>query len=90
LLVSFHCFILFLGESVENLLQNYKKIETDNVSGCKVAEELYILVNKTKNRRDEISCTTKQVLLIADFEDYYSIEKFTKITNSFYTHFCFI
>jgi hypothetical protein len=57
------------------------------VSGCKVAGEIYNLINKTKNRRDEISCTPKHVLLIADFEVYYSIEKFTKITNSFYNTF---
>jgi hypothetical protein len=44
----------------------------DNISGCEVAEELDILVNKMKNRRDENLCTSKHVSLLSDFEDHLS------------------
>jgi hypothetical protein len=45
-----------------------KEVENDNISGCEVAEELHILVNKMKNSRDENLCTSKHVLLLSDFE----------------------
>jgi hypothetical protein len=39
-MMYFHCFLLFLGDSIENFLQYYKNIEIDNISGCEVTEEL--------------------------------------------------
>jgi hypothetical protein len=35
------------------------------MSGCEVAEELDILVNKMTNRGDENFCTSKLVLLLS-------------------------
>jgi hypothetical protein len=62
--------VLFLGESNEKMQQYYKKPENDNISGCEVAEELDILVDKMKNRRDEKVCISKHVSLLSDFEDH--------------------
>jgi hypothetical protein len=51
--------ISFLGKSTESLLQYHKKIESDTISGSEVAEELDILANEMKIRRDENFCTSK-------------------------------
>jgi hypothetical protein len=39
------------------MLQYYKKIRSDSIRGCEVAEELNILVNKMTNMWDE-NCRT--------------------------------
>jgi hypothetical protein len=54
----------------------------DSISGSEIASELNILLNKMKSRRDENFCTTKLNTIIR-FEDVYSTEQFTKVTNSF-------
>jgi hypothetical protein len=75
----FHCFVLFLGDSVENLLQYYNNIEIDNISGCKVTEALDVLVNKTW----EIRISHLRVgITVIGFEYYFTYEQFTKVANS--------
>jgi hypothetical protein len=41
-----------------------KKVENYNISGCEVAEELDILVNKLKNRGVENLCTSEHMFLL--------------------------
>jgi hypothetical protein len=48
-----------------------------------VAEELDILANKMKSRRDENSHTSKFISLLSDAEDFYSNDKFSEVDNSF-------
>jgi hypothetical protein len=36
-----------------------------------------------RNRRDEIFCTSKLILLLSDVEDFYSNDKFSEVANSF-------
>jgi hypothetical protein len=52
------------------LLQYHKKIESDTVSGSEVDEELDILANKMKSRRDENFRTSKIISLLSDVEGF--------------------
>jgi hypothetical protein len=74
--------VSFLGKSTECLLQYHKKIEHDTISG-KVAEELGILANKMKSRRDENFHTSKLISLLSDAEDFYSNDKLSEVADSF-------
>jgi hypothetical protein len=66
------------------LLQYHKKkIESDTISGSEVAEELDILANKMKSKRDENFCTSKLIPLLSDVENFYSNDKFSEVANSF-------
>jgi hypothetical protein len=65
------------------LLQYHKKIASTTISGSEVAEELDILANKMKSRRDENVCTSKFVSILLDVEDFYSNDKFSEVANSF-------
>jgi hypothetical protein len=53
------------------------------MSGSEVAEELDILTNKMKSRRDENVRTAKLISLLSDFEDFYSNDQFSEVANSF-------
>jgi hypothetical protein len=51
-------------------------MESDTISGSEVAEELDILANKIKSRRDGNFRTSKLISLLSDVEDFYSNDKF--------------
>jgi hypothetical protein len=67
----------------ECLLQYRKKIESDTILGGEVAEELDILANKMKSKRDENFRTSKLISLLSDFQNFYSNDKFSEVANSF-------
>jgi hypothetical protein len=50
-------YFYFLESQLKICCNIDRKVENDIISGCEVAEEFYILVNKMKNRRDENLCT---------------------------------
>jgi hypothetical protein len=78
-IVWFH----FLESQLKVCCNTIKKIESDTISGSEVAEELDILANKMKSRRDENFCTSKLISLLSDVEDFYSNDKFSQVANSF-------
>jgi hypothetical protein len=51
------------------------------------SEELDILANKMKRRRDENFCTSKLISLLSDVEDFYSNDEFLEVANSFSNRF---
>jgi hypothetical protein len=70
-------------ESQLKVCCNTIKNINDTISGSEVAEELDILANKMKSRRDENFRTSKLISLLSDIEDFYSNDKFSEVTNSF-------
>jgi hypothetical protein len=78
-IVWFH----FLESQLNVCCNTIKKIESDTISGSEVAEELDILANKMKSRRDDNFCTSKLISLLSDVEDSYSNDKFSDVANSF-------
>jgi hypothetical protein len=78
-IVWFH----FLESQLKVCCNTIKKIESDTISGSEVAEELDILANKMKSRRDENFRTSKLISLSSDAEDFYSNDKFSEEANSF-------
>jgi hypothetical protein len=78
-IVWFH----FLESQLKVCCDTIKKIESDTISGSEVAEELDILANKMKSRRNENFCTSKHLSLLSDVEDFYSNDKFSEVADSF-------
>jgi hypothetical protein len=73
----------FLESQLKVCCNTIKEIESDNISGSEVAEELDILANKLKSRRDANFHTSKLISLLSDVEDFYSSDKFSEVANSF-------
>jgi hypothetical protein len=70
-------------ESQLKVCCNTIKIESDTISGREVREELNILANKLKSRRDENFQTSKLTSLLLGVEDFCCNDKFSKVANSF-------
>jgi hypothetical protein len=79
--------INFLESQMKVCSISTKKIQSDSISDSEVAEELNILSDKMKSRRDENFRTTKLISLLSDVEDVYSNEQFTVVDNLFYDTF---
>jgi hypothetical protein len=78
-IVWFH----FLESQLNVCCNTIKKIESDAISGSEVAEELDILANKMKSRRDENFRTSEFISLLSNVEEFYGNDKFSKVANSF-------
>jgi hypothetical protein len=86
LMIQYPLFGFIFLESQLMVCCNIIKNRTWQCSICEVAEELDILANEMKNMRGENFHTSKLILL-SDFEDFYSNAQFTKVANFSYNIF---